>query len=339
VRVATLVAPRRIELREEPAPAAEPGGIVVRIRAALTDGTDLKAYRRGHPKMPMPTRFGHEFSGDVASVGRGVTAFAPGAAVMCVHTAPCRSCFWCEHAQEELCERVMPAMLLGAYADFIAVPRGIVEQNCFLKPAGVSYAQAAFLEPLACVVHSLALLAPAPGSTVAIAGNGGFGILHALLLQLEGIQALLVGRNPQRLALAAELGLTSVDVRETSIADAIARRTNGRGADALIECTGTPEMWEAAPSLVRRGGKVSFFAGLPAESRVSFLAARLHYDEVQLLAPFHFNPRDVRAARELIVAHRLPLARLISNVYPLREVATAFDDLDHGSGLKALIEP
>ena len=79
-----------------------PGGIVVRVRAALTDGTDLKTYRRGHPKMPMPTRFGHEFSGDVAAVGDGVSAFAPGDAVMCVHTAPCGKCFWCRRAEEEL---------------------------------------------------------------------------------------------------------------------------------------------------------------------------------------------------------------------------------------------
>ena len=98
-------------------------------------------------------------------------------------------------------------------------------------------------------------------------------------------------------------------------------------------------MWESAPSLVRRGGRVSFFAGLPAEARVSFLAARLHYDEVQLLAPFHFTPADVRAAYELIAAHAFPLSRLISHVYPLGEIAVAFDKLDAGEGLKVLIEP
>ena len=122
VRVAILSAPRTIELREEPAPLAPRGGIVVRVRAALTDGTDLKTYRRGHPKMPMPTRFGHEFCGDVAAVGDGVEGFAAGDAVMCVHTAPCGECFWCRSAQEELCEQLMPAMLLGAYSDLIAVP-------------------------------------------------------------------------------------------------------------------------------------------------------------------------------------------------------------------------
>ena len=100
----------------------------------------------------------------------------------------------------------------------------------------------------------------------------------------------------------------------------------------MIECTGTVEMWESAPSLVRRGGRVSFFAGLPAEARVSFLAARLHYDEVQLIAPFHFSPADVRVARDAIVAHQLPLSRLISDVYSLDDLAVAFRKLERAKG-------
>lgn len=326
-------------MREEAVPVPQPGGIVVRVRAALSDGTDLKTYRRGHPKMPMPTRFGHEFSGDVAAAAEGVTGFARGDAVMCVHTAPCGVCFWCTRGEEELCEEVMPTMLLGAYSDYIAVPKRIVERNCFLKPADVSYAEAAFLEPLACVVHSIRMLAPARGSTVAVIGNGGFGILHALLLQRDGVEALLFGRNPDRVELARSLGLESSDTHDAPILEVVRAHTAGRGADAAIECTGTPEMWEQAPSLVRRGGRVSFFAGLPADARVSFLAARLHYDEVQLLAPFHFARADVRVAYELIVGRTLPLARLISQVYSLDQIADAFARLDNGEGMKVLIEP
>ncbi len=334
-----LISPKTIELREEPAPHAPAGGIVVRVRAALTDGTDLKTYRRGHPIFPMPTRFGHEFSGDVASVAPGVTAFALGAAVACVHTAPCGSCYWCRNGQEELCESLLSTMILGAYSDTIAVPRRIVDRNCFLLPAGVSYAEGAFLEPLSCVIHSIRMLDPTPGATVAVIGNGGFGILHALLLAQRGAHALVFGRRPLRVALARDLGLDSFDAGESSIADLIMERTHGRGADAAIECTGTAEMWERVPSFVRRGGRVSFFAGLPTQTRVSFEAARLHYDEVQLLAPFHFSSADVRAAYDLIAAQALPLTRLISATYSLDRVADAFERLDSGEALKVLIEP
>ena len=113
MRAAYLVAPGHVELREERIPVPETGGAVVRVRVALTDGTDLKAFRRGHPQMPLPTRFGHEFSGDVAAIGAGVSAFAPGDPILSVHSAPCGACYWCLHAEEELCENVMATKILA----------------------------------------------------------------------------------------------------------------------------------------------------------------------------------------------------------------------------------
>jgi len=340
MRSAILVEPGRIELREVPAPQAPPGGIVVRVRAALTDGTDLKAYRRGHPQMPMPTPFGHEFSGDVAAAGAGLSRFSVGDAVMCVHSAPCGACYWCVHGQEELCESVMSTKILGAYAEYIEVPAHIVEQNCYRKPPDLSYVAAAFLEPLSCVVHSIEYAGFAEGSTVAVMGDGGFGILHAALLQHDGFRAVLFGRREERLALARSLGVGDVvDARSQDPAAAIRALTQGRGADGLIECTGRQEVWEQAPHLVRRGGIVSFFGGLPAEARVAFSAARLHYDEVRLTSPFHFTPRAVRRAYELLAQRRLDPLPLVTQTVPLAQVAAVFERLDGGEGVKFAIEP
>jgi L-iditol 2-dehydrogenase len=340
MRAAFLVAPGTIELRDVPIPVPEPGGLVVRVRAALTDGTDVKAYRRGHPQMPFPTPFGHEFSGDVAAVGDGVRDFAPGDAVMCVHSSPCGDCRWCLGGQEELCSSVMNTKILGAYADYIAVPARIVAVNCFRKPAHLTYEQAAFLEPLACVVHSIETLRLAPGSHVAILGDGGFGLLHALVARAYGWEPILVGRRDERLALARDLGLAHVvDARSGDPSAYLAALTNGDGADAAVECTGTVAAWEYAPSLVRRGGTVSFFGGLPADTTVSFSAARLHYDELRLISPFHFGRAAVRRAYELLCAGALPVTRLISGRMPLPEIARAFELLDRGFGVKIAIEP
>jgi L-iditol 2-dehydrogenase len=338
-RVAILTAPRTIEIRGEAIRAPADGAILVRIRAALTDGTDLKTYRRGHPLMPFPARFGHEFSGDVAAIGRGVERWREGDAVMCVHSAPCGRCFWCRRDEEELCETLVETMIFGAYADYIEIPERIVARNAYRKPESISYANAAFLEPLSCVVHSIRFLAPQRDSVVAVYGDGAFGIMHALLLSREGIRVVLFGRRPERLAIAREFGIDSVDVRDEPAIDAIRGRTSGRGADALIECTGSTEIWELGPSLVRRGGTVSFFGGLPSETRVSFDAARLHYDEVRLIAPFHFAPKDVRRAYELIATGELPLLRLTSQTASLAEIAGLFGSLDAGYGMKAVIEP
>lgn len=340
MRSAILVEPKRIELRGVPMPQPGPGAIVLRVRAALTDGTDLKAYRRGHPQMPMPTPFGHEFSGDVAAVGEGVTKFAVGEPVMSVHSAPCGVCYWCERGEEELCESVMATKILGAYAEYIEIPKHIVERNCYRKPDDLSYACAAFLEPLACVVHSIDFARIPEGSSVLVMGDGGFGLLHAALLAHGGMRPILAGRREERLRLARGFGVTqTIDARREDVAQRVREITQERGADALIECTGREEVWEAAPVMVRRGGIVSFFGGLPSTARVSFLAARMHYDEVRLVSPFHFTPRAVRRAYDLLTTRAIDPASLVTSSVPLERIADVFERLDAGDGIKFAIQP
>ncbi len=340
MRSAILVEPKRIELRGVPMPQPQAGALVVRVRAALTDGTDLKAYRRGHPQMPMPTPFGHEFSGDVAAVGEGVTKFSVGEPIMSVHSAPCTTCYWCQHGEEELCESVMATKILGAYAEYIEIPKHIVAQNCYPKPSDLSYACAAFLEPLSCVVHSLEFAQVPAGSTVLVMGDGGFGVLHAALAARRGMRAVLAGRREERLRIARAFGVAdTIDARSEDVAQRVRELTQGRGADALIECTGREEVWEAAPMMVRRGGVVSFFGGLPSTARVSFLAARMHYDEVRLVSPFHFTPRAVRRAYDLLASRAIDPAPLVSASVPLDRIADVFERLDAGEGIKFAIQP
>lgn len=342
MRAGMLIAPMRIELRDEAIPVADAGSIVVRIRAALTDGTDLKAYRRGHPQMPMPTRFGHEFAGDVAAVGAHVDRFAPGDAIMSVHSAPCGRCYWCAHDQHELCEHVMETKILGAYAQYVLVPSHIVACNVYPKPPHLSYEAAAFLEPLACVTHALGALAPATDARVAIVGDGGFGLLHGLVLRARGLPPpLLIGRRKARLQLARDYGFETIDARAMTvddIASAIMTRTGGRGADAVIETTGTNDVWEAATRYVRRGATIVLFGGLPGGTRVSFDAARLHYDEIRLISPFHLTPQSVRDARDLLVAG-LDVEPLVTHRFALADLASAFARLDGGDGIKFAILP
>src|SRR5215212_1538118 len=114
---AFLEAPGRLVIREVAVPEPRPGAVVIRVRAALTCGTDLKAYLRGHPKMPMPTRFGHEYAGEITAVGAGVTGWREGDAVMGAQTGPCGACYWCGRGQEELCATLLDGAAWGAYAE------------------------------------------------------------------------------------------------------------------------------------------------------------------------------------------------------------------------------
>src|SRR6185369_4353873 len=240
-----LVRPGTLELRDLPRPRPDPDGVVVRVRTALTCGTDLKAYLRGHPKFPMPTPFGHEFAGELAEVGAEVRGLHEGDAVMAAPTAPCGDCYYCQREQENLCEQVMDTMVLGAYAEYVKLPGSVVRTNLYCKPRGLAYAEAALLEPLACVLHGLAPLRLHPDDTVLLVGAGAIALLHLLVLRARGMQRVaVVARNPARAAQARALGAATVIATGAEDARApVLELTGGRGADVVIECTGQVSVW------------------------------------------------------------------------------------------------
>lgn len=335
-----LVRPGTLELRELARPRPDRDGVVVRVRAALTCGTDLKAFLRGHPKFPMPTLFGHEFSGDLAELGAEVRGLREGDAVMAVPTAPCGACYYCDREQENLCAQVMDRMVLGAYAEYIKLPGSIVRSNLYAKPPGLSYAEAALLEPLACVLHGLSHVRLRPTDTVVVLGAGAIALLHLLVLRARGHAAVvLVARSPARAAQAEALGAVVLRGGAEEARARVLDLTHGRGADVVIECTGQETVWELAPHLARRGGQVVLFGGCPTGTMARFDTSRLHYDQVSLTSPFHFTPRDVRAAYELLGAGAFGGAALVAAEYPLERLGEALERQRRGEGAKFAIVP
>ena len=317
------------------------GDVVVRVEVALTCGTDLKAYQRGHHLIPMPGPFGHEYAGVVAAVGPDVRDFAPGDAVMGVHSAPCGACYWCARGEGNLCPHVMETKVLGAYAEYLCIPEHIARVNLFPKPDHLSFTEAALLEPLSCVVHGLRQVPVDPGDTVLIVGPGPIGLLHLAVLRARGCTRVYVaGRRPYRLERARAMGAAGVfDVQGESLRRAVLAATGGRGADLVVECTGRVDVWEETIWLCRRGGRVILFGGLPGGTAARFDAARLHYDQITLYSPFHFTPAAVREARELLVRGLEGLGHLVSGTVPLAEIGYVFERLQEGDGLKYAILP
>lgn len=341
MRAHILVEPGKIDLREVARPVAGAGEIVVRIHTALTCGTDVKAFVRGHPKWPMPTPFGHEFCGDIAELGAGVQGFREGDAIMAAPTAPCGECYYCRRQQENLCETVMNTMVLGAYAEFIKLPARIVRTNVYAKPPGLSFAVGALMEPLACVLHGLEFVRLRPDDTVLLIGAGPISLLHLLALRHMGVGRIIVlVRSERRAEHARRVGADEVVVADIEAARAeIAARTQGRGADIVVECTGQVEVWEAAPALARIGGQIVLFGGCRPGTQVGFDTQRLHYDQVQLVSPFHFTPRAVRGAYDMLAAGDLGAEGLISRTFPLSELRQALSLHQQGDGIKFAVEP
>ena len=336
-----LLGPGQLSYQEMPIPQPGADEIVLKIGAALTCGTDLKALLRGHPKMPPPTRFGHEYAGTIAARGAQVTTVREGDEVMLVPTGPCGSCFYCQRQQENLCTSLMETYALGGYAEYLTIPARVIRTNLFPKPAGLPFAEAALLEPLSCVVFGLQQTTLRPDDTAVIIGAGAIGLLHLVVLRALGVERVyVIARNPQRAKTAQDLGAYGIIPRSAEEArEAVLDVTAGRGADLVIECTAQPRVWEEALFLARPGGQVVLFGGCPSGTTVSLDTYRLHYEQVRVISPFHFTPEAVRHAYELLASGKIPANKLISDTYPLAQLTHAFDLLQRGEGIKYAVIP
>lgn len=335
--------PRDLRYETVPIPMPGPGELLVRIGRALTCGTDLKCFQRGHPVLlrESPSPFGHEFAGTVAAVGEGVTGFAVGQRVVSVNSAPCGHCFYCQKQQPNLCEALL--LLNGAYADYIVVPPRIVAVNTRVLPPELPFEVAAFTEPLAVSLRAVAGAAVQPGDSVAVLGVGPIGQLIVKLASLQGAQVTALARSDFKLAMAQNFGgaTQTVSLANGLDVETIRQRYSpeGRGFDAVIEAVGLPAMWEAAVALVRRGGRVHWFAGCPGDSTVTLSTRRIHYDEIRLVSLFHHTPAEVQQAFDLLANGTVDPRPLITQTFPLSQVEQALGEMEAGRALKLAIAP
>src|SRR5246127_4646107 len=152
---AVLYGKENLQIESVPVPEIDDGDVLVRVRAALTCGTDVKVFRRGyHARMIQPpSLFGHELAGDIVAMGEEARGFDLGQRVVPANSAPCGECHYCLRGKENLCEDLL--FNNGAYAEYIRIPRRIVEANMLVIPPNVSFEDAAMTEPLACVLRGL----------------------------------------------------------------------------------------------------------------------------------------------------------------------------------------
>jgi L-iditol 2-dehydrogenase len=307
--------PGDLRVEEIPLPEPAPGEVLVQVEVALTDATDRKAYLRGHPLLlaKPPAPFGHEFCGVDVATGRRVVA---------ANSAPCGACAACARGDETLCANLLP-LLNGAYAEFLVVPERIARTNLLPVPDRVPPHVAALVEPLACCLHGVERAGDVSGREVAVLGAGPMGLMLCACLADAGARPVLVGGRPERRARASAFGAVAGE---------------GRGADAAIEATGTAQGWRDAMALVRAGGTVVLFSGLPRADGVTLDAYRLHYEELTLRGAFHHTPGAARAALTFLASGAHPWEQLVTHEVGLDGVAPLFDDPPRDY-LKAAVRP
>ncbi|MFZ1878532.1 MAG: zinc-binding dehydrogenase [Gaiellaceae bacterium] len=310
MKAALLYGPGDLRIEEVPRPEPGPGDVLVEVELALTDGTDLKTFRRGHPLLARssPAPFGHEFCGIV-----------DGNRVVAANSAPCGACDGC--ARGEQCRELV--FLAGAYAHWIVVPERIATVNLHTVPHGLQPEVAAMVEPLACCLRGVERAGIVAGDHVAILGAGPIGLMLAACVADAGGWPVVVGGRPERQALIDVFG---------------AEAGAGAGADVVIEASGTEEAWSDAVALVRPSGTVVMFGGLPRDARPAVDAYRLHYEELTIRGSFHHTPATVRAALVFLASGAYPWEQLVTHRVGLEGLPALFADPPRDL-LKAAVVP
>jgi L-iditol 2-dehydrogenase len=304
VRALRFHGPGDLRLEDVPNPEPGPGDVLVQVEVALTDGTDLKTFRRGHPVLlrELPSPFGHEFCGIDVATGKRVVA-ANSAATD---------------------DRGGPIELLnGAYAELLVVPAQIAAANLLPVPPGLAPEVAAMVEPLACCLRGVERAGVAAGDRVAILGAGPIGLMLSACVADAGGRPEVVGGRAERRMLVPEFGGGTGD---------------GEGADVVIEAAGTDEAWQRSLELVRPGGTVVYFGGRETGTELRVDTYRLHYEELTLRGAFHHAPRHVRAALAFLASGAYPWQRLITHHVRLEDVAALLAD-PPADYLKAAVVP
>jgi L-iditol 2-dehydrogenase len=302
----------------------------VDVHTAGICGTDVHATQGLFPWQP-PLVLGHEYTGVVRAVGRGVNARLVGRPVACEPSFGCGTCAECGAGRISQCAG---ATRVGGFAERVALPAGCVHP----LPAGLDPTTAALTEPAACCLAGLEMVTMPKDATVLVIGGGIMGLLTMVLARRRGARRLVLSDPLQeRRQTAKRLGAqVTVDPTSESLRDRIMALTRGRGADVVCEAVGKPELVAESLTLVKPTGVVQLVGVNPKGSRLPLDLFDVHFREVRIQGAFG---RGTAFRRALKLMSRLGVKRLVTARFPLERIEEAFAHATAGRGVKTAIVP
>lgn len=326
---------RDIRVQDAPVPEPGPGEVLLKVMACGICGSDLVEWYR-LPRAPLVQ--GHEIGAGVEKVGAGVVDFKPGDRVMVAPKVPCLKCSHCRDGHFPQCSEVKER-LGGGFAQYVLVPKLIVENGLYHLPESISCEQATFIEPLACVVRAARIGGAAEAKTVLILGSGVSGLLHIRLARLKNSSIAATDVNPQKLVLAGKAGAHFLIPGHEDVPARLVKQA-GRKADVVMVCTGSLPAIEQAWRSVDKGGSVVFFAVPGPDLSVTMPINDFWTQEVRVLTSYYCGPPDIREAIDLLATGKIEVDSLVTHRLPLERIAEGFALLlDGKDAVKVIIEP
>ena len=317
-----------VRVEAVPVPRIEAGEVLIRVHTCGICGTDLKKIHTGSHSAPRI--FGHETSGVVAAVGSEAEGFEVGDRVMVFHHIPCGTCFYCERKVFAQCPVYKNVGCTagfepsgGGFAEYVRVMDWIVRRGLVKIPDGISFEQAAFVEPVNTCLKGVEALRLEPSETVLVIGQGPIGIILASLARRAGARVIVSDLYQQRLTISKSYHLTeTIDASRLDVVQEVRRLTQGRGADAVMLAVGGNSLIRPAIDAVRYGGRVMLFAQT-ARGEATIDPAAICVDEKTLMGSYSAAVELQDESARLVFGREIDLAGLISHRFPLSEAVDA----------------
>jgi L-iditol 2-dehydrogenase len=340
MRVALWYNNRDVRVEEMPVPEIGPGELLVRVIASGICGSDVMEWYRLDRA---PLVLGHEIAGEVVAAGEGVERYKVGDRIAVAHHVPCNTCHYCLSGNHTSCDTLRQTNFdPGGFAEYVRLPAINVDRGVFPLPDEVSFEDATFVEPLACVLRGQRRANLQPGQTVLVIGSGISGLLHIKLARALGAGHIVATDiNRYRLEAAEWFGADIAINADEYVPDDLRDVNNGLLADLVIVCTGALPAVNQALSSVERGGLVLFFAPTAPGVTIPISINNLFWrNDVTLTTSYAGSPADYAAALRLIRARRVPVHEMITHRLSLEETGLGFQLVaDARESLKVIIEP
>jgi L-iditol 2-dehydrogenase len=329
--------PGQVILVDFPEPAAQEQDVILSVSACGVCATDVKMVQKGSKD----TRFalGHELSGKVIKASSS-QAWKVGQRVAVAPYLPCDLCFYCKHGQPALCTNLYAISILpGGLAEQVLVPAELARRGMFALHDDLSDELAALAEPLGCVIKGLSDAHLQAGDSLAIIGDGPMGQLAAAAGKALGCSiVIMAGMTEHRLRAAQGLFADrTVDISREDMKEAVAEATEKRGADVVLVTVSSGGSLADGVGLVRPGGWVNAFAGVPDGTHIELDVRKLHYQQYNLTGSSGLAPLHMKKALELLRSRTVDFSKVISARFPFPQVAEAVAYMEKRVGLKAVV--
>jgi L-iditol 2-dehydrogenase len=322
----------QLSYEEVPRPEIAADEVLVQVKVVGLCQSDIKKIR--YPLYEPPRIFGHETAGEIAEIGGDVQGWQVGQRVVVLHHIPCMHCDYCLNDNFSMCEVYKNITTTagfspsgGGFAEYVQVPGHIVNRGGLIAiPDGITFEQASFVEPTNCCLKAVTKAEIKPGQTVLITGAGPIGLMFVMLVNYVGGRAIATDLLPTRIEKALQVGATAaLDARDPDLGTKIAEMTDGMGVDVSLLAVPSDKAFFQALDCTRKGGKILFFAEFPDEVEIPINPNILYRREIDLIGSYSSSFRLQKQSADIIFNKRIDVDALVSDRYPLKELAHAVE--------------